>query len=115
MRSLLIAVLELRVEEIMVIGHFDCGMKELSADGMLEAAVARGIPPDRIETLRHAGVDLDGWFKGFGDVQESVRQTVRNIRQHPLMPADVAVHGLVIHPATGRLTLVVDGGKAAHG
>ena len=115
MRSLLIAVLELRVGEIMVIGHFDCGMKELSADEMLEAAVARGIPPDRIETLRHAGVDLDGWFKGFSDVQESVRQTVRNIRQHPLMPADVAVHGLVIHPATGRLTLVVDGGEAAHG
>ena len=25
------------------------------------------------------------------------------------MPADIAVHGLVIHPTTGKLNMVVDG------
>ena len=29
------------------------------------------------------------------------------------MPADIAVHGLVIHPTTGKLTLVVDGSPEA--
>ena len=47
--------------------------------------------------------------------QTLVRHTVGIIRRHPLMPDNVAVHGLVIHPATGKLNLVVDGktGSAA--
>ena len=102
MRSLLVAVLELRVEEIMVIAHFDCGMRGLTAQ-------ARGIPADRIETLRHAGIDLDGWFTGFDNVEQSVRHTVNMIRHHPLMPSNVVVHGLVIHPSTGKLTLIEKG------
>mgnify|MGYP002742702679 FL=1 len=109
MRSLLVAVLELRVEEIMVIAHFDCGMRGLTAQSMLDAAQARGIPADRIETLRHAGIDLDSWFTGFDNVEQSVRHTVNMIRHHPLMPRNVVVHGLVIHPNTGKLTLIEKG------
>ena len=55
------------------------------------------------------GIDLDGWLTGFDNVEDSVRHTVGIIRRHPLMPDNVAVHGLVIHPATGKLNLVVDG------
>ena len=51
----------------------------------------------------------DGWLTGFDNVEDSVRHTVGIIRRHPLMPDNVAVHGLVIHPATGKLNLVVDG------
>ncbi len=111
MRSLLVAVLELRVEEIMVIAHFDCGMRGLTAQSMLDAAQARGIPADRIETLRHAGIDLDSWFTGFDNVEQSVRHTVNMIRHHPLMPSNVVVHGLVIHPSTGKLTLIEKGAR----
>jgi len=42
-------------------------------------------------------------------VQDSVRHTVHTIRNHPLMPKDIPVHGLVIHPATGQLDLILDG------
>ena len=109
MRSLLVAVFELKVTVIMVVAHYDCGMRGLSADGFLQHANEYGIPEDRITTLRNAGIDLDGWLKGFTDVEDSVRHTVSLIRRHPLMPDNVAIHGLVIHPATGKLTLVVDG------
>ena len=93
----------------MVIAHFDCGMRGLTAQSMLDAAQARGIPADRIETLRHAGIDLDSWFTGFDNVEQSVRHTVNMIRHHPLMPSNVVVHGLVIHPSTGKLTLIEKG------
>lgn len=109
MRSLLVAVFELKVREIMVIAHHDCGMKGLNAAGFLEKVHESDIPDDRIETLRHAGINLDGWLTGFDNVEDSVRHTVRLIRNHPLMPADIAVHGLVIHPTTGKLNMVVDG------
>ena len=109
MRSLLVAVFELKVQEIMVVAHHDCGMRGLNADSFLNKSQQQGIPADRIDTLRNAGIDLDGWLTGFDNVEDSVRHTVGIIRRHPLMPASVAVHGLVIHPTTGKLTVVVDG------
>lgn len=109
MRSLLVAVFELKVTEIMVVAHYDCGMRDMRADSFLRKAHEFHIPDDRITTLRNAGIDLDDWLAGFDDVEDSVRHTVNMIRRHPLMPENVAVHGLVIHPATGKLNLVVDG------
>ena len=77
----------------------------------VDKARAAGIPEANINTLRHAGIDLDGWLTGFDNADDSVRHTVNLIKQHPLMPAHIAVHGLVIHPTTGKLTVVVDGNK----
>ena len=109
MRSLLVAVFELRCKEIMVVAHYDCGMRGLSSKHVLEKAEASGISATSIETLRNAGIDLDGWLTGFDDVGQSVRHSVDMIRNHPLMPKSVPVHGLVIHPTTGKLDLVVNG------
>ena len=109
MRSLLVAVFELRCKEIMVVAHYDCGMRGLSSKHVLEKAEASGISATSIETLRNAGIDLDGWLTGFDDVGQSVRHSVEMIRNHPLMPKSVPVHGLVIHPTTGKLDLMVNG------
>ena len=102
---------DLHVEEIMVVAHHDCGMCGFSPERLLNKARAAGIPEANINTLRHAGIDLDGWLTGFDNADDSVRHTVNLIKQHPLMPAHIAVHGLVIHPTTGKLTVVVDGNK----
>ena len=113
MRSLLVAVFELKVKEIMVIAHHDCGMRGLNAEEFLQRVHDSNIPDDRIETLRNAGIDLDNWLTGFDDVEDSVRHTVELIRKHPLMPDNIAIHGLVIHPTTGKLNLIVDGSLPA--
>ncbi|GGY15902.1 beta-class carbonic anhydrase [Paludibacterium paludis] len=109
MRSLVVAVYALRAEEICVVAHRDCGMNAIDPHAILEAARERGISEETIVTLRSAGIDLDNWLKGFANVEESVRHTVSMIRQHPLIPRDIPVHGLVIDPGTGSLDLVVDG------
>ena len=109
MRSLLVAVFELRCKEIMVVAHYDCGMRGLSSKHVLEKAEASGISATSIETLRNAAIDLDGWLTGFDDVGQSVRHSVDMIRNHPLRPKSVPVHGLVIHPTTGKLDLMVNG------
>lgn len=109
MRSLLIAVLELNVREIMVIAHHDCGMRGLNSADMLAKIRASGVSEECLNTLQYAGIDLDRWLTGFDNVEDSVRYSVQMIRQHPLMPNYVAVHGLVIHPETGQLTLVTNG------
>ncbi|MDK4679517.1 beta-class carbonic anhydrase [Kingella negevensis] len=111
MRSLLVSVFDLQVEEIIVVGHYDCGMRGFDADSFLQKAHAAGIPQERIDMLTSAGINLREWLKGFDDVEDSIRHTVKSIRQHPLMPAHIPVHGLVIEPKTGKLTLIEQDGK----
>ncbi len=109
MRSMLVAVYELLAEEIAVVGHYGCGMTKLSCDRVLQKAIARGISPQTLQTLKHSGIDLQRWLSGFNSPEEGVRQSVAIIRHHPLLPKDVKVHGLMICPETGRLDLLSDG------
>ncbi|MGG3572248.1 carbonic anhydrase [Bacillus gobiensis] len=111
MRSILVAVYELKAEEVCVIGHHGCGMTGLESSSILEKAKKRGIAEDRIDTLVNTGVDLSKWLTGFPCVEESVKNSVHMIKNHPLLPENVAVHGVVICPETGKLDLVADGYK----
>lgn len=106
-RSLLVAIYELGVTDVMVIGHYDCGMQGLKADTMIDKMKTRGVDPDQIEMIRTCGIDLDKWLHGFDSVQDSVFETVKTIRSHPLIPKDVGVHGFIMDPETGRLDDVV--------
>jgi carbonic anhydrase len=109
MRSILIAVYELQAEEVFVIGHHDCGMSALKSDRMVESMKERGISEETLVTLSYSGIDFEKWLHGFDDVFDSVKHSVNIITNHPLMPEEVPVHGLVIDPTTGKLDLVVDG------
>jgi carbonic anhydrase len=108
-RSIIVAVYELNAHEVLVIGHHDCGMTGLSCSQILHKAEARGIPSQTLETLNHAGINLQQWLVGFKDVRDGVIRSVDLIKNHPLLPADVPVHGMLIHPETGALESIVDG------
>ena len=104
MRSLIVAVYELGVEEIMVVAHTTCGACHMSFGHFREEMLHRGIPEAE---LQRSDIDLDAWLEGFHDTEASVRRTVEAIRQHPLMPVDVTVRGFIIDSATGALEEVV--------
>jgi carbonic anhydrase len=112
MRSIIVAVYQLDAEEIFVIGHYECGMTGLNPETVVSKAVERGVSNDTIETLQHAGIDLNRWLTGFDYVHDSVIGSVDVIRNHPLLPKNLPVHGLIINPETGKLDLVVDGYKS---
>ena len=105
-RSLLVAILELGVEEIMVIGHTDCGVQGMDAEEMLEKLTSRGIPKEHIDIVRRSGIDLNKWLGGFSSSEESVRETVTTLKEHPLMPKDVTIQGFVMDSVTGALTFI---------
>lgn len=109
MRSILIAVYELQAKEVLVIAHHDCGMSGLKAEPVLEHMKEQGISEETLNTLAFSGIDIKEWLHGFDNVTDSVKHSVGIIKQHPLMPKDVPVHGLVIDPKTGKLDLIVDG------
>lgn len=102
-RSLLIAILELGVEEVMVVGHTDCGVQHINADAMIEQMVARGISEHDIEVLRTGGIPFESWLAGFDSVEESVQNTVESLKKNPLIPKDVVISGFVMDSVTGEL------------
>src|SRR3989440_7295544 len=53
MRSILLAIYELNAEEVVVVGHTECGMTALSCERVLGKAKARGVTEKVMTTLRH--------------------------------------------------------------
>jgi len=109
MRSVLVAVYQLGADEIAVVGHHGCGMTGLSATDVLDKARSRGISPQIFTTLDHAGVNLRQWLTGFESPQAGVLASVEMIRNHPLLPKDIIVHGLIMQPDTGQLDVLTSG------
>lgn len=109
MRSILIAVYELHADEVYIIGHHDCGMSSVDTENIFANMVERGVDENLFSTLKYSGVDLKDWLRGFNDVTESVKSSVDQVRNHPLMDSKVPVHGLVAHPDTGRLDIIING------
>ncbi|MDE5969707.1 MAG: carbonic anhydrase [Muribaculaceae bacterium] len=104
MRSLLVAIYELGVNEVMVIGHTGCGVQGMDAEEMLELMRKRGVDDEHISLMRHCGIDLNSWLHGFTDTDDAVRETVDLITNHPLMARDVRVAGYIIDSETGLLS-----------
>lgn len=109
MRSILVAIYELQADEVYIIGHYDCGMSSIDTDRITKTMTSRGIDPDIFNTLKYSGVDMKSWLHGFSDVTESVKKSVEVVKNHPLMDSKVPIHGLVVHPDTGQLDVIVDG------
>lgn len=103
-RSLLVAIYELGVNEIMIIGHTECGVQGMNADEMIHLMEKRGIKPDTISLVRKCGVDLEKWFKGFNDSVQSVKDSVDLVRNHPFIPEDVKISGYIMDSTTGKLS-----------
>ena len=102
-RSLLVAIIELGVEEIMVITHTNCGVASITPGTIRSHLAARGIAKETINRMEAEGLDFNLWFQGFETPQEEAERTVSLLRTHPLLPRDVKINGFVIDVVTGRL------------
>jgi carbonic anhydrase len=105
-RSLVVAIHGLGCEEVLVIGHRDCGMTQLDKDALRNTMISRGVPEAAINALRPS---LSEWLGGFHDPLGNVERVVRMLRENPLIPRTVPVHGLMFDPASGSLQVSVDG------
>ena len=95
LRSLVISSQLLGTREYLVIHHSDCGMLSFSNDDLRNKLAA--------ETGADAS-DVD--FLPFSDLENSVRDDVRRIRESPFIPPDIVVTGYVYDVDTGGLTPV---------
>src|SRR5699024_10612861 len=105
-KSLLVAVYNLKAEQIIVIGHHDCGMSNVDTDDLVKNMKEKGISDETLNAIDYAGIDVHQESHGFETVEDSIEQSVDIIRNHPLLPDYVKVHGLVIDPNTGKVDVV---------
>ena len=102
-RSLLVAIYELGVNEIMIIGHTGCGVQGMDSKEMQHLMRERGIDDEHIKLMKHCGIDFDSWLHGFDDTEAAVLETVDLVKNHPLVPKDIIVRGYIMDSETGEL------------
>lgn len=104
LRSLLVAIYELGVNEVMIIGHTGCGVQGMDSEEMLHMMRERGIDEEHISLIKHCGIDLNKWLHGFDDTEDAILETVDLVRNHPLVPMDITVRGYIMDSTTGYLS-----------
>ena len=104
MRSLLVSIYELGVNEVMIIGHTGCGVQGMDAKHMQHLMRERGVSEEHINLMKHCGIDLDSWLHGFDNVEDAILETVDLVKNHPLVPADITVRGYLMDSVSGLLT-----------
>jgi len=109
-RSLVVAIYALGCEEVLVIGHRDCGMSQIDEGKLEQAMLDRGVPHEAIHALQPS---LREWIGAFHHPVENVHDVVAKLRDNPLIPKNVPIHGLIFDPVAGRLELLSEGYAAA--
>ncbi|MDF2557608.1 MAG: carbonic anhydrase [Bacillales bacterium] len=109
MRSIIVGIHSLGAEEVYIVGHDDCGMSNVQTEKLIGDMIGKGISNDMITILENSGIDINRWLRGFNCIEESIRNSVNVVKNHPLIPKNVKVNGLIINPETGALRVVVDG------
>ena len=119
-RSLVISYKLLGTREWFVIHHTNCGMEFFTNE------VMRGLLASSLETaaLTDKGFQDVGKSPGsragefiewltIPDQEQSVRDDVQRIREHPLVPKNIAVYGYVYDVKSGRLLEVPEAERPA--
>jgi carbonic anhydrase len=112
-RSLVISYKLLGTREWFVIHHSNCGMEFFTNE------VMRGLLANSLETAALTERGFQDVGKGPGsragefiewltirDQEQSVRDDVQRIREHPLVPKKIAIYGYVYDVKSGRLVEV---------
>ena len=112
-RSLVISHKLLGTREWFVIHHTDCGMELFDGPtiaSLLEQSRATAAFDGTTWTNPHQeGGSTEGWhvaWLNFTDLAQSVRDDVARIRNHPLTPDTIPVHGFIYDVRNGELVPV---------
>ena len=101
LRSLVVAVHLQGVRHICILGHTKCGMTRV---GRGEFLIAKSIAKSTSIPLHEAmQPDFQRWLGGFEDVEQNVRTGVELLSNHPALPRDIEVFGLLYDNDTGTV------------
>jgi len=96
--------------EIIVVNHTDCGMMSAPDDAVvegLEAAVGGELDDVALDPalpeLTIGDASLAEWVRMTDDIDETCQAQIEYLREHPMIPESVSVHGYVYEVESGAL------------
>ena len=109
-RSLVISYKLLGTQEWFVVHHTDCGM-EFFTDEVMRGLLANSLDtaalgPDGFTDVGTGPGSAEGTYIDWltiSDAQQSVVDDITRIRNHPLVPGRIPIHGYLYDVRTGRL------------
>ena len=109
-RSLVISYKLLGTQEWFVVHHTDCGM-EFFTDEVMRGLLANSLDtaalgPDGFADVGTGPGSAEGTYIDWltiSDAQQSVVDDITRIRNHPLVPGRIPIHGYLYDVRTGRL------------
>lgn len=115
-RSLLVGIHLAGFKEIAVIVHTDCGSSVAyqKIDTLMEN-MQNTLSPSKFKELKDSigepfSQRLLEWLGAFQDPRAAVRKQVQAIKDHPLAPPDLIVHGLLYDLSSGTIELITGTG-----
>jgi len=105
MRDIMIAVYEENVRDIYVVGKKEDPLGKAKRKEWLEKIYGNEKLKEKLRTIDYLfehctpefpGIKFREWLEGSVTSAEHIEKSVKMIRRHPLLPADVQVHGLLL-------------------
>src|SRR3984893_13673963 len=93
-RSLIISNELLGTNEFVVINHTDCGMLTFQDTQLAEKLAKKYGRPEEASRIK---------FYAFTNLEDNVKEQVRKIKEHPLIPKTIRVSGFIYEVETGKL------------
>lgn len=104
-RSIAAAIYSLGCEEVLVVGHTECGMAHANPDAVKAKMIEMGIDEADIDAVG----DLATWIGAIPGEEQNVLETVETIKNHPLISSQIPIHGLIMDITTGEVEVLIDG------
>lgn len=101
LRSLVVAIYSLGAEEVIVVGHTECGMAGVDFDKLKTAMKMKGISEDVIESLK-----LEEWIGAIDNEEKNVLDGIKSIKSFEAIPDEIPVHGMIIDINTGEIKIL---------
>ncbi|MRH43594.1 carbonic anhydrase [Aquibacillus halophilus] len=105
MRSVVLAIYQANVKEIFVVGIKDKGITSVNSLTQVDSIKDEILKLD--DSIQNSMADflddtVNEWLTGKENVSENIEKCVDIIRNHPLVPSDVRVRGLIINNKNGK-------------
>ncbi len=108
-RSIVVAIYEKGVTEILIVGHTDCGMTKVNPSELRKKiSKTNNIYEDEVNYYTGG---FEDWIKKFDDPYENVKRSITILKRHPLIPDYVEIKGFVFNVSDATLEEVIVEGE----
>jgi carbonic anhydrase len=100
LRSILIAIHEYGVKNIVILGHLDCGMTKISLKD-LQVKLNRSTLKHITGNHTNIYLGLQRFFRNFADELKNIENQIESMKDSGFFPSDVKINGMLYDPASG--------------